>query len=65
MFEILKYFDCEKEDLSEINNTLIPMTKDFKDFFAYYVNGNEIFIRLTARSNLKKAQSDYLDAVLV
>ena len=46
LFEICKFISCEKDDLLEIKNTLIPLVSPMKDFTAHYVTGKDKFKKL-------------------
>ena len=61
MFESIKYIECQEVDLAEILNTLIPLSKDFKEFTTHYVSGKEKYTKLTA-SNLEK--NDFINEII-
>ena len=53
MFKLLEYIECEKEDLSEIVNTLAPIHKTMKYFTGHYISGKDRYIKLTVASQVK------------
>ena len=53
MFKSLEYIECEKEDLSEIVNTLVPIHKTMKYFIGHYISGNDRYIKLIVGDQVK------------
>ena len=64
MFKSLEYIECEKEDLSEIVNTLAPIHKTMKYFTGHYISGKDRYIKLTVASIREQKQDDYMGRIL-
>ena len=63
MFTLLEYIECEKEDLKEIINTLIPIHKTMPYFTDYYISGKDRYTKLTV-ANCKQRQIIYVDSII-
>ena len=64
MFKSLEYIECQKEDLSEIINTLAPIHKTMNDFTSYYISGKDRYTRLAVCNQLKRSQIKYIENIL-
>ena len=53
MFNWLEYIECDKEDLSEIINTLAPIHKDMKYFTGEYITDKYRYTKLSVSSQIR------------
>ena len=65
MFKLLEYIECEKEDLSEIVNTLAPIHKTMKYFTGHYISGKDRYIKLTVDRQIRRKVADNYIALIL